>query len=151
MHTSATRRTFIGKAAALAVAASALLFAGIASAADAQIELTLYKAGFVVGGAGGTGTLKFKGKDYPVTIRGVSLGATVGVSKAELIGEVSNLKEPDDIVGTYSAVQAGVAIAGGGKVAELQNSKGVKLKVKGKQVGLEVALDLSGMDISMKK
>jgi lipid-binding SYLF domain-containing protein len=152
MHTSATRRTFIGKAATLAVAAGALFFASLASAApDATIELTLYKAGFVVGGAGGSGVLKYKGKKYPVSIGGVSLGATVGVSKAELIGEVTGLKQPSDIVGTYSAATASVAIAGGGKVAELQNSKGVKLKVKGKQVGLELALDLSGMDISLKK
>jgi hypothetical protein len=73
------------------------------------------------------------------------------VSKAELIGEVYNLKQPSDIEGTYSAVQAGVAVAGGGKVAELKNSKGVVLKVKGKQVGLELALDLSGMGVSLKK
>jgi len=44
-----------------------------------------------------------------------------------------------------------VAVAGGGKVAELKNSKGVVLKVKGKEVGLELALDLSGMEIALKK
>jgi lipid-binding SYLF domain-containing protein len=134
------------------VAATALLFANVASAAaDGTINLTLYKAGFIVGGSGGSGTLTFKGKQYPVDIGGVSLGATIGVSKAELIGEVHNLKQPSDIEGTYAAVQAGVAVAGGGKVAELKNSKGVVLKVKGAQVGLELALDLSGMQVSLKK
>ena len=39
------------------------------------------------------------------------------------------------------AGQAGVAVAGGGKVAELKNSKGVVLKVKGKQIGLELAAE----------
>jgi len=73
------------------------------------------------------------------------------VSKAELIGEVYNVKQPSDIEGTYSAVQAGVAVAGGGKVAKLENSKGVVLKIKGKQAGLELALDLSGMQVSLKK
>jgi len=48
-------------------------------------------------------------------------------------------------------VQAGAAVVGGGKVAELKNSKGVVLKVKGKEVGLELALDLSGMGVSLKK
>jgi len=42
-----------------------------------------------------------------VSIGGVSLGATVGASKAELIGEVKNLKQPSDIAGAYAAVPAG--------------------------------------------
>jgi lipid-binding SYLF domain-containing protein len=135
----------------LVVAAGTGLFATMASAADGTINLTVYKAGFIVGGSGGEGTLTFEGKKYPVSIGGVSLGATIGVSKAELIGEVKNIKQASDIEGVYSAVQAGVAVAGGGKVAELKNSKGVVLKVKGKEVGLELALDLSGMEIKLKK
>jgi hypothetical protein len=113
--------------------------------------MTLYKAGFIVGGSGGSGSLKFKGKEYPIETGGVSLGATIGVSKAELVGEVYNMKQPSDIEGTYTAVQASAALVGGGKVAELKNSKGVVLKVKGAQVGLELALDLSGMQVSLKK
>jgi hypothetical protein len=152
MRSSGFGKSFIGAAATLIVAAGTLLFANLASAApDGTIDLTLYKAGFIVGGSGGSGTLKFKGKQYPVDIGGVSLGATIGASKAELIGEVYNIKSPSDIEGTYSAAQAGVAVVGGGKVAELKNSKGVVLKVSGKQVGLELALDLSGMQVSLKK
>jgi lipid-binding SYLF domain-containing protein len=127
------------------------LFANTALAANGTINLTVYKAGFIVGGSGGEGTLTFEGKKFPVSIGGVSLGATIGASKAELIGEAKNLKQPSDIEGVYTAVKAGVAIAGGGKVAELKNSKGVVLKVKGKEVGLELALDLSGMEIKLKK
>ena len=152
MNQSRSRSSFLGSAMLLVVAASALLFANLASAApDGTIQFTLYKAGFVVGGSGGSGTLKFKGKDYPVNIGGVSLGATIGVSKAELKGEVYNLKNPSDIEGAYVAGQAGVAVVGGGKVAELKNSKGVVLKVSGTQVGVEFALDLSGMEVSLKK
>ena len=136
----------------LVVAAAAMLFASFAMAApDGTVALTLYKAGFIVGGSGGSGTLTFKGKQYPIDIGGISLGATIGASKAELVGEVYNLKQPSDIEGTYSAVQAGVAVVGGGKVAELKNSKGVVLKVKGKEVGLELALDLSGLSVTLKK
>ncbi len=152
MHTSRFAKSFFAAAATLIVAVGTMLFASAASAApDGRIEITLYKAGFIVGGSGGSGTLKFKGKQYPVSIGGVSLGATIGVSKAELIGEVYNMKAPGDIEGTYTAGQASVAIAGGEKVAELKNSKGVVLKVKGKQIGLELALDLSGMEVSLKK
>ena len=152
MRASGFGKSFIGMAATLIVAAGTMLFASLASAAPSgTIEFSLYKAGFIVGGSGGSGTLKFKGKQYPINIGGVSLGATIGVSKAELIGEFYNLKQPGDIEGTYSATQAGVAVAGGEKVFNLKNSKGVELKVKGKQIGLELSLDLNGMQVSLKK
>ena len=152
MRTSAFGKSPFGVLATLLFAACTLLFAISAHAAPSgTIEFTLYKAGFIVGGSGGTGKLKFKGKEYPINIGGVSLGATIGVSKADLVGEVYNLKAPGDIEGTYTAGQASVAVAGGGKIAELKNSKGVLLKVKGAQVGLELALDLSGMEVSLKK
>ena len=152
MRTSRIRRAFIGATAALVVAGASLSISNVALAQTGDsIALTLYKAGFIVGGSGGTGTLKSKGKEYPLNIGGVSLGATIGASKAELIGEVHNLKKPSDIEGIYTAGQASAALAGGGKVAELKNSKGVVLKVKGKQIGVELALDLSGMEISLKK
>ena len=145
-------RTFTGAAATLIIAAGGALYSSQASAApDGTIELELYKAGLVVGASGGSGKLKFQGAEYPLKIGGVSLGATIGVSKAELVGEVNNLKTLGDIEGIYKATQAGLAVAGGDKVALLKNAKGVELKVKGKQIGLELSLDLSGMQLSLKK
>ena len=149
-----TTRTMGRRMSALAAtaAASALLaFAPAAFAANGTIELEIYKAGFIVGGSGGSGTLKLDGKSYPLSIGGVSLGATIGFSKAQLIGTVRNIKNPSDIEGTFTAGTAGVAVAGGPKVAELKNSKGVELSVKGQQVGLEFSVDLSGMEIKLKK
>lgn len=61
-------------------------------APDGKIELTLYKAGLIAGGSGGNCTLTFKGKRHPVSVGGVSLGATIGASKGELVGEVYNMK-----------------------------------------------------------
>lgn len=104
-----------------------------------------------MGVSGGRGTLHFQGKSYPVSIGGVSVGATAGVSKAELIGEVRNLRSVQDIEGTYSAVQAGLTIGGGGKITKLKNSRGVGLDVRGKQMGIELSLDLNGMEISLAK
>lgn len=130
-----------------------MLFSGAALAekkADATIEISLVKAGLIVGGSGGSGVLKFKGKEYPLSIGGISLGATIGVSKAELIGNVYNLKQASDIEGTYTAGQASAALAGGEKQAVMNNSKGVQIDVKGKQIGVELALDLNGMSISLK-
>ncbi len=118
--------------------------------ADATIEISLVKAGLIVGGSGGSGTLHHKGKDYPISIGGVSLGATIGISKAELVGNVYNLKRVEDIEGTYTAGQASAALAGGEKRVVMDNSKGVKIDVAGKQIGAELALDLNGMQISLK-
>ena len=129
---------------------SSFFVANNAHAQTGRIQLEIVKAGFIVGVSGGGGTLYFEGKSYPLSIGGVSLGLTIGASKAELIGTVHNISRPSDIAGTYAAIKAGVAVAGGTKVAEMKNSKGVVLKVKGKQIGLEFALDLSGLQISLK-
>jgi len=133
------------------IVGAAALAPAYAVAADATISLDVFKAGFIVGGSGGSGTLTYKGRKYPVTIGGVSLGATIGASKAQLVGEVHNLKRVGDIEGTYTATGAGYAVAGGERVADLKNSNGVELKVKGKQIGLEVSLDLSGIELKLKR
>jgi hypothetical protein len=122
-----------------------------AAAAPATIDFEIYKAGFIVGVSGGKGTLHAQGRSYPLTIAGVSVGATAGVSRAEMIGDVRNLQRIDDIEGTYSATQAGLALGGGEKVTRLQNSRGVVLDVRGKQIGIELSLDLNGMQISLAK
>jgi lipid-binding SYLF domain-containing protein len=150
MRTSTFGKAFIGALATLIVATGTMLFADVASAASGTVSIEIYKAGFIVGGSGGKGTLKLAGKSYPIEIGGVSLGATIGFSKAELIGEVLNINQPSDIEGVFTAGQAGVAMVGGAKVAELKNSKGVVLKVRGQQVGLEFSLDLAGMKINLK-
>jgi hypothetical protein len=118
---------------------------------SAKIQFEIYKAGLVVGVSGGSGTLTYEGKDYPLSIGGISLGATIGVSKADFVGDVFNLSAPEDIEGVYSGAKAGIAIAGGAKTAILKNSKGVELKVSGEQIGVELTLDLNGMDVRLKK
>ena len=150
MNLCRTRRVFVTSCAALVLAAGSVT-ASAQAKPDCTIAFDIFKAGFIVGGSGGSGSMTCSGKTYPLNIGGVSLGATIGVSKAELVGEVFNLKNPEDITGTYSAAQAGFAVAGGEKVADLRNSKGVQVKVKGKQVGLALEADLSGLQISHKK
>jgi len=114
------------------------------------IRLEIVSGGFIIGAAGGSGTLTYQGKQYPLGVGGLSLGLTIGVAKTELIGRVYNLANISDIAGTYTAVEAGLAIAGGKKIARLRNSKGVVLRLRGRQIGLEATLDLSGMEIWLK-
>lgn len=116
----------------------------------AEIRISFVNAGFIVGVSAGSGTLIYQGKRYPLNIGGVSLGAVFGAAKAELSGTVHNLKNVSDISGTYGATEAGYAFVSGRKTARLKNSKGVSLVLRGRQIGLEVQLDLSGMQISLK-
>jgi len=114
-----------------------------------SVRLKITKVGFIVGVGGGSGTLTFKGKHYRLSIGGVSAG-TIGVAGADLIGTASNLRTAADIVGTYSALSAGIAVAGGAKVATLQNSNGVVLQLHGRQVGFSASLSVSGLTISLQ-
>lgn len=134
-----------------AFAAAALLFA-VATPSQAQtgsVRLKVANAGFIIGVGGGNGTLVFHGRSYPLTVGGVSLG-TLGVASADLIGTARNLRRPEDIVGTYAVAGAGAAVVGGGKVATLQNERGVVLSLRGVQAGLQVSIGLGGMTLAMR-
>jgi hypothetical protein len=119
--------------------------------ARATIQLTIFKAGFILGVGGGSGVLTVNGRQYPLTVGGVSLGATIGVSQADLVGTVYNLRDPADIEGTYSGGGAGLAVAGGRSVATVSNARGVVLKLRGRQVGFSFSVNLSGMTISLRR
>ena len=103
------------------IMAAAIMLAGTASQSYAEtgsVRLKITKVGFIVGVGGGSGTLTFQGKRYRLSIGGVSAG-TIGVAGMDLVGTASNLRTAADIAGTYSALSAGVAVAGGARVATL--------------------------------
>jgi len=107
------------------------------------------KAGFIVGFGGGSGTLTYQGRTYPLRVGGIGVG-TLGVAGARLAGTASNLRSASDIAGSYSAVGAGGAFVGGAQVATLQNERGVVLTLHGVQLGFQVSLGLAGMNIAMQ-
>jgi hypothetical protein len=138
------------KCAAAAIAALMLVGAPAPSqAASGSVRLTATKAGFIVGVGGGSGTLRFGGRTYPLSVGGVSFG-TFGASTANLTGTASNMRRASDIAGTYTAVSASAAFVGGVRVATLRNANGVVLRLRGPQVGLEASLDLSGMTLALR-
>jgi hypothetical protein len=128
-----------------------LTFAGYFSqpwqavAQTASIELNIGKITFLVGGSGGYGQLHAGNQTYPLTVGGITAGATVSFSQANLVGTVFNLQSVYDIEGIYTAGTAGLAAAGGASFVSLTNSKGVTIELSGKQIGLDASLDLSGM------
>lgn len=143
---SITRRSLIAAGAAFAGGGGLLP----AEAATGTIAIKIVRAAFFVGVGGGSGLLNFAGAQYPLSIGGISAGATIGVSDAELIGVAENLFDARDIEGVYSAVGVGLSVAGGRSAAQLSNARGVVLKLKGKRIGFMFSLDLGGMQISLK-
>jgi hypothetical protein len=140
-----TRRGVLFSGAVLVAGVSA----GTAEAATGSIALKILSGGFILGVGGGSGVLTFQGVRYPLSLSGVSLGATIGVSEAELVGTAFYVHDVHDIEGAYSAASAGVAVAGGGGVVQLSNARGVLLRLQGRQVGFKLSLAVSGLTISL--
>jgi hypothetical protein len=135
------------------IALMALAGASVSSAAYADsgtIQIKVVKAGWFIGGSGGGGTLTFHGRNYALSVGGLSAGLVFGASETNLVGAVSNIHRPSDVAGVYGAVGAGAAIGVGARVITLRNEKGAVLRMSGRQVGLMANVDLSGLAISLR-
>ena len=140
------------RAAALALTVLAgLVAAGGAARADSgTIRFAVLKGGWFIGASGGDGALFFHDQVYPVSVGGLSAGLVFGASRTSFHGTVTNISSPYDVSGTYFAVGGGAALLAGGQVLVLQNEKGAVLRLNGKQIGLQVNIDLSGLAITVK-
>ena len=121
-----------------------------ARAESGTIVVEVTRAGFIVGVGGGEGVLVFRGQRYPFSVSGLSVGATIGASKSQLVGRASNLRQASDLAGTYTAVGGGAAIAGGRASVRLRNARGVVIALRGRSVGFQFAANLSGVEVRMR-
>jgi hypothetical protein len=139
------------------VAVAALLgvlgLAGFSTESRAEIgfvTVVFSKGGLILGVGRGEGVLALRGRNYPFTVSGMSVGATIGASTAKLVGRAFNLRGPTSIEGTYTAIGASGALAGGAGGVHLQNNKGVILQLSGPRVGAELSAALAGVSIRLK-
>ena len=121
-----------------------------ASADEGSVSLVIYKAGWIIGGSGGSGVLNFHGRRYSLSTGGLDYGLVFGGSKTMLRGRVSNIYHPSDDAGVYGAAGAGIAVGGGARAIVLTNQKGAVLELSGQQVGLLANVDLSGLAITIR-
>lgn len=138
----------------LVAAVIALALASFSPAAHADtgtVRISFIKAGWVIGGTVGSGTLTFRGRTYPLSIGGLSYGLTFGGSQTNLRGRVSNIFRPTDIEGVYGAAGAGAAVIRGPQAVILTNQRGAVMELSGTQTGLIVNLDLNGMALSLRR
>jgi hypothetical protein len=127
--------------------------AGISTPSHAeigQVAVVFTKGGFIVGVGGGEGVLVFRGRRYPFSVSGMSVGFTIGASTTRFVGRALNLRGPASIEGLYSAIGAGGAVAAGAGGVQLQNANGVILQLSGPKVGAEVSAAVGGVTISLK-
>jgi lipid-binding SYLF domain-containing protein len=127
-----------------------LAFSSAARADSGFVTLTIYKAGWIIGGSGGSGVLTFRGRSYRLSTGGLDYGLVFGGSKTVLRGRVSNINRPSDVAGVYGAAGAGLALGRGARAIVLTNQKGAVLELTGHQVGLMANADLSGLAITMR-
>lgn len=121
-----------------------------ASHADnGSVTLTIWKAGWIIGGSGGSGTLYLHGRRYGLSAGGIDYGLVFGGSKSVLYGRVRNIFRPSDVEGVYLAAGAGLAVGAGARGMILTNQNGVVLELTGEQYGLMANADLSGLAITL--
>jgi hypothetical protein len=130
-----------------------LLLMGFTRACFAEtgtVSVVFTKGGFIVDVGGGQGVLTFRGKKYPFTVSGMSLGLQIGASTSKFVGRALNLRSPGDLAGSYAVAGAGGAIAAGAGGVQLQNANGVILQLSGARIGAELSAAVGGVTIMMR-
>ena len=117
---------------------------------DATLRLSGKSVAAGIGFSWGKGTLTYKGKDYPVSVKGLSLGK-VGISGVTASGEVHNLKKLQDFDGNYTAAGAGLTLAGGGSAIAMKNQNGVRVVLHATTRGVDLTIGGAGVDMAIKK
>jgi hypothetical protein len=118
---------------------------------DGTVEMHEVQAAYIGSGSGGAGVLRFRGVEYPFDVGGVGVGG-IGLSTVEATGEVYNLRELAQFLGTYGQARYGFAIgtASAGDLW-LQNEAGVIMHLKAKRTGLMLSLGGDAVLISMRQ
>lgn len=144
-HSSALRATF-----AAAVLLTGMGFASAAQAETCSISFTVLKAGFVIGGQGGSGAMRCGNRTYRIGIGGLSYGFMIGASETRFRGTATFRGSPRSVAGVYGAGGAGAAIGRGAQAIVLANQNGAVLALTGYQRGLQINADLSGLALTMR-
>jgi hypothetical protein len=132
---------------------TSVTFAAKESKPDATLRLSFKSVAVGVGFSSGNGTLTYRGKDYPVKVKGLSVGK-VGVTNSSAYGEVFNLQHLQDFNGHYDVNGAGTrgVTLGGGKTGTLMsNQAGVIVRISSTQKGAAVNATGGGVELQLQR
>jgi hypothetical protein len=118
--------------------------------ADAKLELSGGSVAVGIGYSWESGTLTYKGKTYPVEVKGLSVG-DVGISKAEASGSVYHLAKLSDFDGNYTAAKAGATVAGGASASIMKNQNGVEVRMVSTTQGVKFTFAAEGISMKIKQ
>jgi len=123
------------------------------SGPDATLRLSGGSFALGIGFRWGSGTLTYKGKQYPVKVNGLSIGK-VGMTGVSAYGEIFNLKHLQDFNGHYNVGAEGtrgVTIAKGKAGSIMTNQAGVIVRLAATQTGLDVNATGGGVDMQIQR
>src|SRR5258708_40184209 len=122
------------------------------SGPDATLRLSTGGFALGIGVNWGSGTLAYRGKNYPVKVKGLSVGR-VGATSSSAYGEVFNLKHLQDFNGHYNVGGGGTrgVTLGAGKTGPIMsNQAGVIVRVSSTQRGVAVNPTGGGAGLQLK-
>jgi hypothetical protein len=120
---------------------------------DATLRLSTGGFALGIGVNWGSGTLTYRGKDYPVKVKGLSVGR-VGATSSSAYGEVFNLKHLQDFSGHYDVGGAGtrgVTLGAGRTGTIMSNHAGVIIRISSTQQGVAVNATGGGIELQLQK
>jgi hypothetical protein len=119
---------------------------------DATLRVSGGSFALGIGVSWGSGTLTYKGKNYPVKVKGLSVGK-VGATSSSAYGEVFNMKHLQDFNGHYDVGGAGTrgVTLGAGKAGTIMsNQAGVIIRISATQSGVAVNATGGGVDMQLQ-
>ena len=117
---------------------------------DATLRMSIGGFHLGIGGSSGSGTLTYRGKNYPFRVSGVAIGR-VGVTSSSAVGDVFNLRHLQDFNGHYDVGGAGtrgVTLGAGRTGTIMSNQAGVIIRISSTQRG--VAVNATGGGLTMQ-
>jgi hypothetical protein len=122
------------------------------SGPDATLRMSIGGVHLGIGGSSGSGTLTYRGKNYPFRVSGLAVGR-VGVTNSSAVGDVFNLRHLQDFNGHYTVGGAGtrgVTLGAGRTGTIMSNQAGVIIRISSTQRGLAVNATGGGLTMQLQ-
>lgn len=145
------RQTTTTLAAFLMLASPAMAQSRSLGPSTGTVRLEQVQAGFIASGEAGGGTLRYRGRSYPITVGGLGIGS-IGASRSVASGTVYGLHRVSDFAGAYVQLKEGWAVGPAGRgTTWLRNDKGVTLRLATRRQGLQLQLGADGVLIGFRQ
>lgn len=145
------RQTAVSFAALVMLASPAMAQSRSLGPSTGSVRIEQVQAGFIASGEAGGGTLRFRGRSYPITVGGLGIGS-IGASRTVATGTVYGLRNVSDFPGAYVQLKEGWAVGDQGRGnVYLRNDKGVTLRLKTQRQGLQLSFGADGVLIGFKQ